>query len=389
MERALKEVDGVLLADVHLATRQATVEFDSQRAQLAELVAAVRGAGYDVAVEKAALPIGGLTRVSDLEQVEEALKSVDGVLSANVDLVTKKAAIEYLPQITGLSDFEQAVVNAGYGIPKAKLEEKGERLQERAFLGGRIHLGLGIAVLVLSLVLVLDVLGVVELTVVKRSTNEPGVPTMYLAQPASAEEMFSEFICPCCGKPIGECSCGMAEERKKFVTEQVSAGKNELEIYLAYADRYGLDTFASQHVRGEIREYILANAPEERPQIVLEPQEIDLGNVSQKRGKVETTMMIKNTGQKDLIVEGLSTSCACTTASVVNNGQEGPIFGADTPPGGWSTTIRPGEAAELRIYYDPNFHKDARGSMVREVYISSNDPVDPVIKARIKLNQVD
>ena len=52
--------------------------------------------------------------------------------------------------------------------------------------------------------------------------SEPSPPAAYLAQPISAEEMFSEFICPCCGQPIGECSCGMAGERRGFVTGLVS-----------------------------------------------------------------------------------------------------------------------------------------------------------------------
>jgi hypothetical protein len=219
--------------------------------------------------------------------------------------------------------------------------------------------------------------------------SQPTPTILHPAQPVSAEEMFSEFICPCCGKPIGECSCGMAGERRGFVTGLVTAGSSKSEIYLAYADQYGLDTFASQEVKEEVREYKLANAPEERPQIVLEPQRLDLGDISPKEGKVETSITIKNIGQKNLIVDSLSTSCGCTTVSVVNNGQEGPIFGTDTLPKGWAATIRPGETAELRIYYDPNVHKDARGPMMREVYVSSNDPVDPVVKASIELNQVD
>jgi hypothetical protein len=219
--------------------------------------------------------------------------------------------------------------------------------------------------------------------------SSANVPTAHLVQPVSAEEMFSEFICPCCGKLIGDCTCGMAAERRGFITGLASTGINKLEIYLAYADRYGLDTFASEEVKKEVREYKLDNAPEERPQIVLEPQKVDLGSVSPKEGNVETSVIIKNTGQKDLIVNNLSTSCGCTTVSVVKDDQEGPVFGTGTPPEGWSATIRPGETAELRIYYDPNFHQDARGLVIREVYVSSNDPIDPVIKARVELNQVD
>ena len=124
-------------------------------------------------------------------------------------------------------------------------------------------------------------------TPAQAGTSQPTQTTV------TAEEMFSEFICPCCGQPIGDCSCGMASERRGFVTGLVSAGLSKLEIYLAYADQYGLDTFASQEVKKEVREYKLANAPEERPQIVLEPQKIDLGNVSSKEGKVETSITIK------------------------------------------------------------------------------------------------
>ncbi len=220
-------------------------------------------------------------------------------------------------------------------------------------------------------------------------TATPAPPSAYLAQPVSAEEMFSEFICSCCGQLIGDCTCGMAGERRGFVTGVVAVGANKMDVYLAYADQYGLDTFASQEVKEEVKKYKLAHAPEERPRIVLEPQKVDLGEVSAAKGKVETSITIENAGQKDLIVEGLSTSCGCTSASVVNDGQEGPVFGTDTLPEDWSTTIRPGETAELRIYYDPNFHQNARGSMMREVYVSSNDPVDPVVKASIQLNQVD
>ena len=219
--------------------------------------------------------------------------------------------------------------------------------------------------------------------------SQPTPTAVYLAQAVSAEEMFSEFTCPCCGDLIGDCGCGMAGERREFISGLVSSESNKLEIYLAYADQYGLDSFASEEVRADIREYKVANAPAERPQIALEPQKVDLGDVSAKEGKVETSITIKNYGQMDLIVSNLSTSCGCTTVSVVNNGEEGPVFSTGTPSEGWSTTIQPGETAELKIYYDPNVHGDARGPMMREIYVSSNDPVDPVVKAAIELNQVD
>jgi Cu+-exporting ATPase len=49
VERALKKVEGVEEANVNLATARATVFFDPRLASPPDLVAAVRGAGYDVA----------------------------------------------------------------------------------------------------------------------------------------------------------------------------------------------------------------------------------------------------------------------------------------------------------------------------------------------------
>lgn len=211
----------------------------------------------------------------------------------------------------------------------------------------------------------------------------------YSVRPSSAEEMFSEFLCPCCGKPIADCTCGMAAERRGFVTGQVSAERSRLEVYIAYADQYGWDGFVSEVAKSAARGFKIAHAPATRPTIMLEPRKVDLGKVSTKKGKVETSVTVRNGGQDDLIVNGLSTSCACTTVSLVNNGLEGPLFGAGAQPEGWAATIPPGKSAELRIFYDPSHHKEARGAMMREVYVSSNDPIDRVAKVSIQLEQVD
>ncbi len=217
----------------------------------------------------------------------------------------------------------------------------------------------------------------------------PDLPAFYLAQPASAEETFSEFICPCCGEPVGDCTCGMAAERRAFLRGAAAVGSTRLQLYLAYADAYGLDTFASEDIQETIRAYKLAHAPEQRPRIVLESQQVNLGEVSVSKGVVERVLTIRNDGQDDLILTSLSTSCGCTGAAVENNGQIGPRFGANPAQGDWSTTVPPGGTALLHIYYDPTVHAEARGPMIREVYVSSNDPVDPVVKVEVSLRQVD
>ncbi len=125
VEGALKGVEGVTEANVNLATEQAAVALDPKLVPLGRLVDAVRDVGYDVATEKMSLPIGEMTCASCVAHVEEALAQVPGVVSANVNLATEKASVEYIPTVTGLPDFRRAVAEAGYEVlPTA--EEKAE-----------------------------------------------------------------------------------------------------------------------------------------------------------------------------------------------------------------------------------------------------------------------
>jgi Cu+-exporting ATPase len=125
VQRALDKVEGVTEAMVNLATEQATVSFIPALVSPETLDEAVRDAGYEVATEKQALPIGGMTCASCVVHVEKALADVPGVLNANVNLATEKAVVEYLPTTTGLPDLRRAVAEAGYEVlPTA--EEKAE-----------------------------------------------------------------------------------------------------------------------------------------------------------------------------------------------------------------------------------------------------------------------
>ena len=211
----------------------------------------------------------------------------------------------------------------------------------------------------------------------------------YLEAPDSAEEMYSEFTCPCCGKVIAECTCGMAVERKGFLSGAVAAGSNELETYLAYADQYGWDAFVAEEAKEAAREFRLAHVPEQRPQVAVEPLRIDLGQVSEAKGEATSTFTVRNDGQEDLVIDGLSTSCGCTTAALVQDGVEGPRLGPGTPTEGWSATLPPGGTAELVVRYDPTVHKGARGEMQRDVFVSTNDPLDGNAKVSIHLEQVE
>jgi Cu+-exporting ATPase len=74
--------------------------------------------------EKAHMHITGMTCASCVARVEEALSSVPGVVSANVNLASEKATVEYTEGMQ-LVDLQRAVMEAGYelGLEAAILED--------------------------------------------------------------------------------------------------------------------------------------------------------------------------------------------------------------------------------------------------------------------------
>jgi len=132
--------------------------------------------------------------------------------------------------------------------------------------------------------------------------------------------------------------------------------------------------------------------PEDAPLINLNPASLDFGAVSQSRGAVIKEVILANEGNSDLVIDGMETSCGCTSATLVYEGKESPRFGManhGTNPDNFQLTIPPGNTAQLKIRYDPNVHKTMRGAVTRSVYITSNDPRNSREEVRINVNQVD
>ena len=119
--------------------------------------------------------------------------------------------------------------------------------------------------------------------------------------------------------------------------------------------------------------------------------EHDFGFVPVQGGIVNVEIPLVNIGEGALTISGMESSCGCTRASIVNEGEEGPTFGMaghGSNPTGWKTTIGSGEQAVLKIYYNPATHPDLRGAVTRVVTIYSDDPLSPTQEVRIKVNQI-
>lgn len=68
------------------------------------------------------LPVTGMTCAACVRNVERALKKSDGVATANVNLMTERASIEYDPAQTTIEALILRVTDAGYGVAQASLE---------------------------------------------------------------------------------------------------------------------------------------------------------------------------------------------------------------------------------------------------------------------------
>lgn len=213
---------------------------------------------------------------------------------------------------------------------------------------------------------------------------------------AHAQELYQEFVCPCCGAvldPKNIC-CGSMEQRIAYIDDLVEQGLSKEEILLKTVKEFGVNALARQEVKEEIKSALLRDAPVNAPKIVFNQESFDLGTIRQRDGITFTLVPFENTGENDLVIHKLDTSCGCTSASIVYKGMEGPTF---TMPGhgkknptNWNVSIAPGQSAMLKIYYDPNAHgpqKKPNEFITRTVSVYSNDPVEFEKQIRIELEQ--
>ncbi len=148
VEKTLNAVPGVTEATVNLANETVRLSYD-ERANLPELTRALEAAGYPAVVEDVMLDITGMTCASCVGRVEKALKSVEGVVDASVNLATETATIRYVAGATTPAELAETVTKAGYpskiktGSSTTKSDRKAEeaaRLARRTMLAAILTL---------------------------------------------------------------------------------------------------------------------------------------------------------------------------------------------------------------------------------------------------------
>jgi Cu+-exporting ATPase len=114
IERGLKRLDGVQVANVNLASERASVEFDPARLGAAQLVERVRKSGYDVAMGEATLALARLGDSVDAQRLERALAAREGIETADVNLAVESVRVRYIPTLVSQAEIRAAVRAAGF-----------------------------------------------------------------------------------------------------------------------------------------------------------------------------------------------------------------------------------------------------------------------------------
>lgn len=128
VQNALAKLDGVENAAVNLAAERATIYYHPDQTNADHFIATIKDLGYGVSVSRIDIPIKGMSCASCVKRVQDSLASLEGVLSASVNIATEKATVEYAPGQVGMRDFRKAVRDIGYDIVEV---QKGEDVVEK------------------------------------------------------------------------------------------------------------------------------------------------------------------------------------------------------------------------------------------------------------------
>ena len=97
------------------------------------------------------------------------------------------------------------------------------------------------------------------------------------------------------------------------------------------------------------------------PRIRVEPESFDFGKAQQGK-TLRKDFTIRNFGDAELVIEGVSTTCGCTAALAAQD------------------HVEPGGRTVLRVTFET---RSFSGKVERDVLVRSNDPKAPLVQVRV------
>jgi len=104
--------------------------------------------------------------------------------------------------------------------------------------------------------------------------------------------------------------------------------------------------------------------PAPAPKISVEPASFDFGKTLREK-TLEKQFSIRNFGDADLVIEGITTTCGCT-AALLDDAHK---------------ILKPGASGQLRVRLETRQYS---GKVVRSVLVRSNDPGQKILEVKVE-----
>jgi hypothetical protein len=188
---------------------------------------------------------------------------------------------------------------------------------------------------------------------------------------------------------LDKCDCPDAREMKAYIDALLEMGINKEEIFYKVAKKFSLNTILDKQVKLDVEKRLIEEVGKKRAQIILEPTSFDFGQVSKKKNKISKLFKLTNKGSDKLIIKNIKALCGCTTVSLKVGKDKSPYFDTKGAPDNWQAQLRPNESGELEIVLDLNHPSVGMGKLIREILITSNDPLYPEVTVKIEAEVKD
>jgi len=101
--------------------------------------------------------------------------------------------------------------------------------------------------------------------------------------------------------------------------------------------------------------------PAAAPRVRVEPESFDFGKAQQNK-TLRKEFTLRNFGDAELVIEGVTTTCGCTAAITAD------------------THVAPGGSTQLRVTLQTRSYT---GKLERQVLVRSNDPKTPLLPVKV------
>jgi Cu+-exporting ATPase len=116
IERGLLKIQGISDVKVNFAAEKASIIYDLSQLDSFDLVRAISELSYKAKTQRVILPVQGMSCASCVNRIRATLRRVPGVVAANINFTTEKAAVEYILGQVTIKDLAKAIEAAGYKI---------------------------------------------------------------------------------------------------------------------------------------------------------------------------------------------------------------------------------------------------------------------------------